>query len=519
MNALCDTKSPKQFRVIDINNNCLINAPKGCDYIALSYLWGGVDQQRLTRSVKARWMEHGALENVKLARTISDAIWLTSKLEYSYLWVDSLCIIQDDESDQIYQIEQMHRIYAYAVVTIIAATGTNSESGIARLHNPRKTGSGCLEVDGKMFACINTDTQRLFDLTLWNSRGWTLQERIFSQRSLIFTDTLVGFSCKTASWSEDVCLEARPGRSKYSEFQMTTEFENHAARFHYLTHKLPKKSLVPKSRFDWCTDVIKSYIQRSLTNQSDILKAFQGISESMRSNLGVFHYGMPEQFLAGFVTWSSSCTTVSRREGFPSWSWVGWQLQSSSFYVDSNWRFLLTVYSFRGERPCVSKLDAWAIEIDYTYPNNIKIDPEPPRRIAIAVKALKSRGVPILQLVMFSTVVLTWSSFVICERCFEPGLITYRLSLDLDGRNSVENRQPTLSHWNNLTEITLSETLDPDTEPSLEFIAVGVCNGIFVLMLIAWEKDVAYRVVPTLSSISISNWQYMKPKRKLIILR
>jgi hypothetical protein len=58
-----------------------------------------------------------------LPRTIRDAIEVTRAIDYRYLWVDSLCIIQDDEQDRDFQIAMMDQIYSNADLTIAAGSG------------------------------------------------------------------------------------------------------------------------------------------------------------------------------------------------------------------------------------------------------------------------------------------------------------------------------------------------------------------------------------------------------------
>ena len=71
-----------------------------------------------------------------LPRTVKDAVDLVSEMGEKYLWVDSICHIQDDPVVVNVQIDQMDLIYTQAVFTIVAATGQNADAGLSRLHNP-----------------------------------------------------------------------------------------------------------------------------------------------------------------------------------------------------------------------------------------------------------------------------------------------------------------------------------------------------------------------------------------------
>lgn len=74
----------------------------------------------------------GALQKLgdRLPRTIRDAIDLLRSLNQDYLWVDSICIVQDDERQKHDQISAMDRIYSSALFTIVAMTGKHNDAGL-----------------------------------------------------------------------------------------------------------------------------------------------------------------------------------------------------------------------------------------------------------------------------------------------------------------------------------------------------------------------------------------------------
>lgn len=86
------------FRVIDVQRRCVIKAPAKCQFLALSYVWGGVKQPLLLRANIEALSTEWALDLVKprLPGTIRDAVQLCSQLNERYLWVDSLCLVQDE---------------------------------------------------------------------------------------------------------------------------------------------------------------------------------------------------------------------------------------------------------------------------------------------------------------------------------------------------------------------------------------------------------------------------------------
>ncbi|RFU31821.1 hypothetical protein B7463_g4527, partial [Scytalidium lignicola] len=117
-------------RVIDVGHSpiqlrqSLIN--ERAEYAALSYCWGKSVQPITTTSNLLRHMH--ALPS-SLPKTVLDAIEVCQKINIRYLWVDSLCIVQDDESDKLNQIANMGSIYKNSTVTIVAASAVDATDG------------------------------------------------------------------------------------------------------------------------------------------------------------------------------------------------------------------------------------------------------------------------------------------------------------------------------------------------------------------------------------------------------
>lgn len=97
------------------------------EYLTLSYVWGG-DQIHKTTTANLSSYEQGIAASL-LHSTIRDAIYVTHMLGFRWLWIDSLCIIQDSDEDKAHEIGRMHHIYRYSHLTIMAASANGvSES-------------------------------------------------------------------------------------------------------------------------------------------------------------------------------------------------------------------------------------------------------------------------------------------------------------------------------------------------------------------------------------------------------
>jgi hypothetical protein len=101
------------FGVIDVYEMRLTSLPPGQKYVALSYVWGEGDRYKTLLSNVENHKQHGGLEKValKFPRVISDSIRLVRSLGERYLWVDSLCIVQDSPSSWSLNSSVMDLVY------------------------------------------------------------------------------------------------------------------------------------------------------------------------------------------------------------------------------------------------------------------------------------------------------------------------------------------------------------------------------------------------------------------------
>ncbi|KAF2144940.1 uncharacterized protein K452DRAFT_213182, partial [Aplosporella prunicola CBS 121167] len=176
-------------------------------YVALSHCWGDPSAPPL-KTVKnsiAQMME--AIPKDDLPKNFRDAIAATQALGVRYLWIDSLCIIQDDHKDWEKESARMCDTYRYADVTICAATGNSCHDGF--LQRRRRDMRSSLP----NYGAHNRSSYRKFfrNSTGWGSRGWTLQESLMSTRRLVFNPNLMYLECGSYTLREDALIEKRHG--------------------------------------------------------------------------------------------------------------------------------------------------------------------------------------------------------------------------------------------------------------------------------------------------------------------
>ncbi|KAF2830914.1 hypothetical protein CC86DRAFT_246452, partial [Ophiobolus disseminans] len=92
-------------------------------YAALSYTWGPREPYLLLQNNLAEMLECNSLIKVasQLGQVVHDAIKVCEDLKIPYLWIDSLCIVQDNMEDKSAQIQNMDRIYSKSYVTLVVA--------------------------------------------------------------------------------------------------------------------------------------------------------------------------------------------------------------------------------------------------------------------------------------------------------------------------------------------------------------------------------------------------------------
>lgn len=166
------------FRVIDVNAMCIIYAPPRCRYIALSYMWGTRKKNRLVLTTRNEdtLMQPGALTNTRdsIPNTILDAISVVQKLRGRYLWVDSLCLLQDDSDELQDCVAIMNLFYETAILTIVAGDGEDAWAGLRGVSpTPRRLLPLAKDIVPGLKMTTLTDMELLLRRSTYSTRAWT----------------------------------------------------------------------------------------------------------------------------------------------------------------------------------------------------------------------------------------------------------------------------------------------------------------------------------------------------------
>lgn len=347
-----DVDGQKRYRLLETANS----APKDHRYATLSHIWGS-DQNPSYRTVHANYqnrIDHGVLRS-DLPPCFQDAIDVAKQLAIPYIWIDSLCIIQDDDKDRPSEAGSMDRVYSNSFLNISATASSSSKDRLPsmakddRLQEPRFVQTawsdpypGIYQIFDPHFWPDRVDSTRLA------SRGWIFQERALAPRVLHFGFDQVLWECAESERAEElphgIPLRSRAtGREGFKWHLNMDPLQDAAANYGGTTIL---RGRAPMQHADlhkkWST-VLSQYTRCELTRQSDKLIAVSGVAKLLADRFeDTYVAGLWNSNLVGGLCWrvpQMRRTTqdlipsglyarrweISHRlegNGAPSWSWA-----------------------------------------------------------------------------------------------------------------------------------------------------------------------------------------------------
>ncbi|KAI8635099.1 heterokaryon incompatibility protein-domain-containing protein [Xylariaceae sp. FL1651] len=337
--TICSSTSlvVRDLRLIDCLTRMVVLAENHHKYAALSYVWGTIGAGNPSGCDTTGTRTTPSQLPRRLPNVIEDAIDVTMSLGYCYLWVDKFCIDQTDHMKHD-QIRQMDAIYERAEFTIIAACGSDQNDGLAGVSRSREGAQLTTLLGNARLVWWNDPHKQIRD-SRWSSRGWTLQEGIFSRRRLVFTKEQVYFECSAMNCSENLHVPLTKLHVK-TRTKMRDEFRGGMfgrGRGEYYG-AINSRAVTTEKAYNRYWSCVEDYTARNLTYDKDVLFAFQGIIRRFRADKNravAAIQGMPypidcspaDQFQSWRVCLSwfhSPSSQTKRRSSFPSWTWAGW---------------------------------------------------------------------------------------------------------------------------------------------------------------------------------------------------
>lgn len=314
------------FKLIECETRKIVPGPNK-PFVALSYLWGTVKPPK-----------SAVLGNLpeSLPRTMEDSIIATLKLGFQYLWIDAYCIDQDREEEKAAQIPRMDLIYQNATITIIACAGNDSDYGLPGVGLRHRKLQPEAVVGNHLIISTLGDPRTFVTESKWNTRAWTYQEGILSQRRLVFTNEQVYFECNGMYCCESMDLPLQDLHTKSHQSFKRIFCQGDGIGCFPLARGRTALEVI---------DRIEEYSERSLklTEPSDILKGILGILNAFSGGkLRLLHHGgipvlppshqlestlrdiwTPSMGFCSGLCWTLKTHSIRKPE-FPSWSWTGW---------------------------------------------------------------------------------------------------------------------------------------------------------------------------------------------------
>lgn len=342
-------------------------------YVTLSHCWGEKEFARLLMANISTFMSQG-IEWSEICRNknFSHACEVMHRLKVRYIWIDSLCIIQDCKEDWEHEAPLMHKVYRNSYCNIAASDSSNSEGGLFRLRTLDDVVLARYPLDGEILTGVLAGAWRIVPEDLWDrgllehplyGRGWVFQgmyspsssspeivrtkaqrftsisqtERMLAPRALHFTSTQIFWDCPTHSACESL-PGGLPRELDYSasiDRSWRAQLQQPLAGRAATGTKIEKTTgslltSLPDVPYEFWGIAVRNYTSCALSFHSDRLKALSGIAQLVQNTRGGEKYvaGLWETDLVVQLAWMVVDPVGSERPElggnmrFPTWSWA-----------------------------------------------------------------------------------------------------------------------------------------------------------------------------------------------------
>ncbi|KAI0143563.1 heterokaryon incompatibility protein-domain-containing protein [Xylariaceae sp. FL1272] len=322
----------------------------GCQYVALSHCWGEIKPiQALTTNVDSLKEE---ILLPLLPKSFREAIAISRGLKYQYIWIDALCIIQDDELDWKQQSSQMDSVYTGAHLVLSAAAARDSSEGFLDQQRLFEEQSGTIRIDEGQrtipYRLRFTGIHYLRDPI--DERAWCFQERLCARRYLAFGRREMRWECNTTSrcecrWMSGQTLNSRPSSGilwdvRTLERVLMQDTPTRTTQTPSNTEQTARWPGTSTGRTEelmnlWMELILPAYTTRTLTLHSDRLVAISAVASQFQARTGdTYLAGLWKCDLVYQLLWQHISCIEWRRprrcelaeddipNASPSWSWA-----------------------------------------------------------------------------------------------------------------------------------------------------------------------------------------------------
>jgi hypothetical protein len=264
-----------------------------------------------------------------IPKVIQDAIELVRRLGERYLWLDRLCIVQDAKGKHR-ELAQMDIIYSHALLTIAAVDAKDADSGLPGVQLATRLPVRAFEyVQDSLMVSEPPPLHRVLKLCIYETRGWTFQERVFSRRILFVSEQQMYFQCQKSIRSESHPQEKAPWsvREQVNKIRLRGSWKLDFLDSDVAQGNIPKHYWL--AGLPIYQDLVETYSSRKFTFTSDAISAFAGFNAVFEECCGgPLLSAIPAVAVGAALLWVGCEGIRRRKEGgitlFSSWSWAGW---------------------------------------------------------------------------------------------------------------------------------------------------------------------------------------------------
>ncbi|KAK5304608.1 Sorting nexin-3 [Exophiala xenobiotica] len=327
----------------------------GEDYMTLSHCWG--DPEKMFKLTKANLdalicgmpLEH-------LPRKFRQALEFASSCGIMYLWIDALCILQDDKQDWDREAPLMGSIYHNAFCNLSAGDSDGPEGTLYDHRDPLLVAPLCVPLDpqlwrrdvvnpGQLYVCISESLwQRCVEESPVNGRGWVVQERLLSPRKIFFTKQQFFWECRQNEACETLTngmvqdlFRSRTRNPSFMDLRfLQSTIDQLLLQRRNGTALLPTDDRRKKDLLRLWEHFLKLYTRCKLTYRDDRTVAINAIAEYLETVLedecffGIWRNELPYQlfFEYDYAVHHNSKDSMPELQDFafnprvPSWSWA-----------------------------------------------------------------------------------------------------------------------------------------------------------------------------------------------------
>ncbi|KAI2625200.1 heterokaryon incompatibility protein-domain-containing protein [Xylaria nigripes] len=272
------------------------------EYVALSYCWGeDVQSSTMLRESNLEELQL-RIDEEKLPKTYRDVFQLARELEFRYIWIDALCIIQGHHQDWERESQRMSHVYGNAALTVAAGRAATCEDGflenrlrpaagpcaIPFYYEKFKGRAGVMDEKGEM-GQIWVSLPRSREDGPVGERGWCLQESLLSFRMLVFAKEQIRFQCR------EMCIweNGYASRTPYYELYRDHDLMSSSLRPNPHPLGLASKGRSAQEQADerlrrqaldfWYKEILWKYTTRKLSDTGDIFAAISGLAQMVKT--------------------------------------------------------------------------------------------------------------------------------------------------------------------------------------------------------------------------------------------